>query len=226
MIIRSTGPILTVGHSNHSREEFLDLLRRNKVDAVADVRSAPYSHYKPHFNREILQTTLENASIRYVFLGKELGGRSNDPHCYEADRIRYDLVEKTPLFQSGLERLMRGSKDYRISMMCSEEDPLTCHRTLLVAHALDRAGYDVEHIRGCGRREPHSDAMARLLDQFENLRDALPAGLFDPQPREERIQEAIKRQSGKVGYRISKTHEHMEETSIEVMDNRIHQKVS
>ena len=79
--------IYTIGHSTHTSEAFLELLRKHNVTAVADVRSAPFSRFNPQFNKDALQGTLGEHGIKYVFLGRELGARSDDPACYENGRV-------------------------------------------------------------------------------------------------------------------------------------------
>jgi len=186
--------ILTVGHSNHPIERFLELLRRNRVTAVADVRSSPFSRYNPQFNKETLQQALKDAGIAYIFLGKELGGRSPDKGCYEDGRIQYDRVARTDTFREGIERVRKGAAQYRIALMCAEKEPLDCHRTLLVARALDKAGERVGHIHADGHVEPHAEAMQRLLELVGLPReDMFRSG-------EELEEEAVKGQAGKVAY--------------------------
>ena len=156
--------VFTIGHSNHAASAFLTLLRQHGVHAVADVRSVPYSRFNPQFRREALRRELMAAGIAYVFLGGELGGRSDDPTCYREGRICYDQVSKTQNFNDGLRRLEEGMAKHRIALMCAEKEPLHCHRTLLVAQALDERGVAVSHIHADGRLESHCDAMDRLLD--------------------------------------------------------------
>lgn len=127
------------------------------------MRSAPYSKFNPQFNRETFANFLKSRGINYVFLGKELGARSNDPTCYVDGKMRYDLLEKTALFQSGIERVITGAEDYRIALMCAEKDPLDCHRTILVARALEKCGLRVVHILSDGSLERHEDTIDRLL---------------------------------------------------------------
>ena len=91
-------PVLTIGHSRHPLEAFVALLRRYEVAKVIDVRSTPYSRFNPQFNRESLARNLTACGIEYSFLGVELGGRSDDPSCYENGRIRYDRVAATRRF--------------------------------------------------------------------------------------------------------------------------------
>ena len=158
--------IYTIGHSNHAIEDFLVLLKRYKTNAVADVRSVPYSRWQPQFNREDLKKELKAHGIGYVFLGRELGARSNDPGCYEDGRVQYRLLAKTPLFRSGIERIRDGCNRRRIVLMCAEKDPLDCHRTILVARELERAGILVTHILANGHAELHQVTMKRLFEQL------------------------------------------------------------
>ena len=186
--------VLTVGHSTHTFEEFLGLLRQHDVTAVADVRSTPYSRFNPQFNRDALAGALDAEGIRYVYLGKELGGRSGGPKCYKDGRIRYERVKKTKPFRNGLVRVVDGAARHRIALMCVEKEPLDCHRTLMVSLALDEKGVEVAHIHADGNVEPHDGAMDRLL----KLRK-LSAGDFF-RTREDRIAEAVAEQSQMVAH--------------------------
>ena len=188
--------ILTIGHSNHTLAMFLQLLSTHYVTALADVRSAPYSRFCPQFNREQLAESLLNSGIKYVYLGSELGGRSGDPSCYEHGRICYDRLARTPGFHKSLNRLVRGAGEYLIAMMCSEKEPLHCHRTLLIGHELDKmSGVDIAHILPDGRLEPHMDTMNRLLAKFKHLSKD---DFF--RSRDDRISEAIAFQTERIGH--------------------------
>jgi uncharacterized protein (DUF488 family) len=155
--------IFTIGHSTHSQEHFIALLRQHGIIALCDVRSTPYSRVNPQFNREELRQSLRANGIIYVFLGKELGARSEDPACYEHGKVRYDRLAHTDLFRRGIERVQEGMKKYKLAIMCAEKEPLECHRTILVARHLAALGLDVWHIHADGRLESHVDAMSRLV---------------------------------------------------------------
>ena len=71
---RSKPRIYSIGHSNHTLERFLSLLKEHKIEVLVDTRSQPYSKYAPHFTGEYIKMELEKAGIPYLFLGKELGG--------------------------------------------------------------------------------------------------------------------------------------------------------
>lgn len=187
-------PVLTIGHSTHSTEAFIALLRQHGVTAVADVRSAPFSRFNPQFNKDALERSLKAHGIKYVFLGRELGARSDDRSCYENGRVQYARLARTALFRSGLDRIMRGAHEHRIALMCAEKEPLECHRTLLVARALVEQGFAVGHILADGRLETYDDAMARLLAVL-----GLPnEDLF--RSRQELIAQALALQESRIAY--------------------------
>lgn len=166
-------PIFTVGHSTHSIADFLGLLKQHGITAVADVRSRPYSQFNPQYNRETLEEALREAGIGYVFLGDQLGARSDDPACYTDNKVQYDLLAETDSFKEGLNRIGEGSEKFRIALMCAEKEPLDCHRTILVARELEKEGFDVHHILEDGSTETHHDTMLRLLAQLRISHDDL-----------------------------------------------------
>jgi uncharacterized protein (DUF488 family) len=186
--------ILTVGHSNHAFEHFLQILRANQVTAVADIRSEPYSGYKPEFNRETLKSSLDESGIDYVFLGDQLGARPQDPACYKDKTVQYKLMANTPSFQKGLKRVLAGSEQHRIALLCSEKDPLKCHRSVLISRELEALGADVSHILEDGTLESQDEAMGRLLRQ-----SGLGEGdLF--RTKEQLIEDACAQQEQEVAY--------------------------
>ena len=154
--------ILTIGHSTHREEQFIGLLLAHGVTAVADVRSTPFSRRNPQFNRDRLREALKRSGIEYVFLGRELGARSDDDACYRDGKVQYALLAKTAPFQAGIGRIIEGSRTYRIALLCAEHDPLNCHRTILVARHLAAAGAKISHILRDGSIETHEEALERL----------------------------------------------------------------
>jgi uncharacterized protein (DUF488 family) len=164
MVMSNSVTIYTVGHSNHKIEKFIDLLDQNGVSAVADVRSSPFSRYNPQFNKDTLSAALKKRGTAYVFVGKELGARSDDPSCYEDGKVRYGRLANTLAFKAGIERVLSGAQKFRIALMCAEKEPLDCHRTLLVSRALERHGATIAHILSDGSIEAQSQTMSRLLD--------------------------------------------------------------
>ncbi len=190
-------PVFTIGHSNHQPEIFVALLQKHGVNAVVDVRSAPYSRYLPHFNKEFLDRSLNEVGVRYVFQGKELGGQPADRAYYDADgRVMYDKLAETTAFKQGIEYILMNAATARFALTCSEKEPLDCHRTLLISRTLAERGVPVAHIHADGSLESHDDAMHRLLDVFK-----LPhnGDLF--RSPEAVIDDAVARQAQRVGAR-------------------------
>ena len=187
--------ILTVGHSNHPWGVFVGLLQRHAVTALVDVRSVPYSRFNPQFNRNRLERELEPCGVQYVFLGRELGARSDDPACYdETGRVQYARLARKPAFRRGVDRVVQEAERNRIALMCAEKEPLSCHRTILVAPALERRKIEIQHILADGTLEPHDHAMQRLIDGLK-----LPAAdLF--RSRHALVAEALTRCAARIGY--------------------------
>ena len=154
----------TVGHSNHTIQRFVELLTMNDISAIADVRSSPFSKHNPQFNKDALSSALRRQNIAYVFVGKELGARSEDPTCYVNGQVSYQKISETALFESGIERVLKGMRNYKVALMCAEKEPLDCHRTLLVGRALEKKGIAISHILADGSVESNPRTMARLLD--------------------------------------------------------------
>jgi uncharacterized protein (DUF488 family) len=187
-------PVFTIGHSNLEFAKFVALLGQHRIQAVADVRSSPYSQYNPQFNREMFQRALKEHGVSYVFLGDELGARRSERECYVDDRADYSLIARTPAFNSGIDRVIRGAAKMRLALMCSEKDPLDCHRCILVSPRLREHGLQVLHILADGTIESHEQAEARLLHLFE-----LPEReLF--RSTDEVVAEAYKLQGDKIAY--------------------------
>lgn len=161
--------VYTIGHSTHSGEKFLSLLQSNKITAVADVRSVPYSKYNPHFNENEIAKLLQNHHIKYVHLGQEFGARRDDSECYTNGRVDFAKVAKTDSFGKGLSRIRKGSETYRIALMCAEKKPEDCHRTYLVAEELYKLGFNLYHILEDGSKESHCKTRQRLTPKQADL---------------------------------------------------------
>lgn len=190
--------VFTIGHSTHPQELFIALLRQHGITALCDVRSKPYSRANPQFNRDELEKVLPEQGIAYRFLGKELGARSDDPHCYEGGKVQYGRLAETGLFKHGLRRVRRGMKEgFRIALMCAEKEPLECHRTILVARQLAALGIPVAHIHADGHIESHDEALSRLA-RMVNLPEQ---DMFHS--REELMADAYRRQEERIAYEVA-----------------------
>jgi uncharacterized protein (DUF488 family) len=150
--LQEKAALLSIGHSNHEIEKLLGLLKLHAVDVVVDVRSQPVSRFSPHFDRAPLEKSLRAEGMKYVFLGAELGGRPRGPEFYDDEgHVLYGRLARSALFLEGIERLKKGMQNHTIAVLCSEEDPVGCHRRLLIGRVLAEQGVNLQHIRGDGR---------------------------------------------------------------------------
>jgi len=198
--------LFTIGHSNHSIERFLELLRQAEVTAVADVRSSPFSQRYPQFNQPALKQGLEQSGIRYLFLGDELGGRPRDAAVYDGEgRVDYWRVRCTSWFRNGLDRLLMELDQQPVAMMCAEEDPLDCHRALMVCAELVEQGIRPRHVRGAGWIDTTEELEDRLLD-LTGEGGGMIGGLFDatiaPEERADMLAKAYKAQARRKAFRL------------------------
>jgi uncharacterized protein (DUF488 family) len=188
-------PVYTIGHSTHSMEAFVALLRKTRLDAIADIRSTPYSRWRPHFNRDILRNVLTGHGIAYVFLGVELGGRGvDDSERDENGRTKYQKIAGSAAFREGLRRVHAGSQRMRLALMCAENDPLECHRGILVSRFLVSRDTQVLHIHGDGRVESHREAEQRL----RQIMELAEPDLF--RTEDQILADAYERQEARIAY--------------------------
>jgi uncharacterized protein (DUF488 family) len=162
------------------------------------VRSIPVSRFCPWFSVKNLAPLLAAESMSYLFFGAELGGRPHDPSLYCDGIADYAAMARQPSFQAGLERLLHDAGRHRLCLMCSEREPLDCHRCLLVARALAARGASIGHILYDGAIEPHAATEQRLLRLVDADNDLFATGL------EERLAAAYRCRSRAVAYRVKK----------------------
>jgi uncharacterized protein (DUF488 family) len=198
--------LFSVGHSNHEMGRFLELLRQAGIAVVADVRSSPFSRRLPQFNRPQLEADLRRAGIAYVFLGDQLGGRPRSTDLYDAEgRVDYEAVRRTAAFQQGLARLIRGADRHTVAMMCSEADPLDCHRGLMIAPALVERGLAPQHLRKDGTRETTAEMEDRLMRDTgvgAGVLDGLFAAILTDDERRTLLAEAYRLMARKKAYQL------------------------
>src|SRR3984885_2438265 len=129
--VMTTFDFYSIGHSNIPAERFVAMLRAAGATAIADVRSTPFSRFCPWFSAKNLAPLLANEDIGYSAYGVELGGRPRDPALYRDGIADYEAMARQVDFRAGLDRLVAEAARCRICVMCSEREPLECHRCLL-----------------------------------------------------------------------------------------------
>ncbi|MYM62457.1 DUF488 family protein [Pseudomaricurvus sp. HS19] len=189
--------LYTIGYATKSVDVFLRQLLQYGISAVADVRSVPFSKAFFDYHQPAIRQHLENAGIRYVYLGDELGPRSKNPDHYDdCGQVQFDRLSQSELFRQGVERLQDGmGKGFHIALMCAEKDAASCHRSLLIGYAMQRqTGLELQHITHDGELETQQQLEARLP-----LMHQLEQDLF--LSREEALQRAYRMQLQKTSYR-------------------------
>jgi len=153
----------TIGQGARSLDELISALRAHRIEYLLDVRSSPYSKFKPEFSREALAAALKARGLRYVFMGDTLGGQPREPDCYTEGKVDYAKVRQQPFFQSGLERLRKThDQRRRAALLCSEGRPEQCHRSKMIGEALAAAGVPICHIDEDGQLLTQTQVMDRL----------------------------------------------------------------
>lgn len=161
--------IYTVGHSTHTLEFFIDLLKTFSINCLVDVRSIAASAYNPQFNKESLSHFTKAIGITYLHFAKEFGARHTDPDLLDNDgKVDFELVRKSRSFRQGVERLWQGlEKGYVIALMCAESDPLDCHRFSMISMALEKNGFEVKHILKDKTIKTNAQLENQLLKKYE-----------------------------------------------------------
>lgn len=194
--ILSDNTVFSVGHSSLEGLEFLDLLKAWQISAIADVRSTPWSRRNPQFNRDVLKFELESRGITYRFMGKGLGGRPTSSELYSNGIADYEKMSKTEAFQASIKRVKSAATGHRLALLCSEHDPIECHRCLLVGRSLDDLGVQLKHIISQDHAQSQREIETRLLKLTgEDQTDFL-------QPRGNVISHAYMEWSRRVAYAL------------------------
>ena len=186
--------LYTIGYSGFTLNEFIDVLRKHGITAIADVRSVPYSKFKPEYNSDKLKTKLKNSSIEYVFLGDLCGARIDAQECYVNGKADYGLIAKHPKFREGIGRIKKGLEKYRIALLCAEKDPVFCHRLILICRHLRMDGIKILHIINFNSVLTQSECEERLLKLFKLDQPELFRDVND------KITEAYNRQAEQIAY--------------------------
>lgn len=158
-------PIFTIGYGARGLDAFLLVLVENNIEYLIDVRTSPYSRYKPEFSKQALQNYLESRGIRYLYMGDSLGGQPKDDACYTHGKVDYEKVAIQPFFLDGLKRLAAASRQgQRVALMCSEGKPENCHRSKLIGKTLAAQGIEVLHIDENDEIIDQKQVILRLTD--------------------------------------------------------------
>lgn len=193
--------IYTIGHSTHHADYFLELLREHGVNCIIDVRSVPASSYNPQYNQEPFKNFLKNNKITYLHFAEEFGARRTQPELLdEKGKVDFEKVRKSWPFQNGLKMVMHGIKKGDVmAIMCSESEPLDCHRFSMISVGLEEDEFEVKHILKDKSIKTNEELKDELLNKFQNK---LPQkDLFNPNiTKEDQLKVAYRLENQEIGF--------------------------
>jgi uncharacterized protein (DUF488 family) len=153
--------VYTIGHGRAGFAEVVAVLEQHGVATIIDVRSQPFSRHAPEFSRRVLEELTATAGIGYRWMGDALGGRLDDPGLrLPNDSPDYQAIRRAPRFQAALVHLTAMVAEAKVALLCAEERPEHCHRSLLIAPALEDMGLRVVHLLHNGTALPHQEQLA------------------------------------------------------------------
>lgn len=196
--------LYTIGHSTIPQTHFLELLQQYQVQYVLDVRSTPYSKYAIQYNREEVEAFLKKNNIKYFHMGKFFGARQENPKYYHPEGyLDFELFRESDVFKAGVENVIKGLKNNNIALMCTEKDPIDCHRAIMVARGFELEGIDVKHILHDFSFISQDELNERLLDKYFPDRNQLTIfSLGEVKTKEEYLIEAYRKRNSEIGYRL------------------------
>lgn len=197
--------IFTIGHSNYDVERLIDMLRRYNINCVVDIRGTPYSKYNIQYNKETIQKTLEREGFIYIYMAKELAAKRINKVSYNDEGYSdFEKVVKEEEFIKGIERLRNGcKKGYRIALLGAMQDPIRCHRAILVGRALRDSGFNVKHILHDYSIGNQEDIENSLLEKYYKAGYQLTLDCLNSNISEEdMINEGYRHANKEIGYRI------------------------
>ena len=200
--------IFAIGHSNYPYDKLINMIKKYDINCVVDIRETPYSKYNIQYNKEAFNESLRNSGFLYIYMGKEFGAKRTNKDVYTQEGYAdFEKVAKEDIFLNGIERLKKGCQmGYRIVLLGAMQEPIRCHRSILVGKVLNKEGFDVKYIMHEGNLAYQEDIEESLLDKYFSDRKQLSIDnlLWSALTREEMIQEGYKLANKEIGYRTEK----------------------
>jgi len=198
--------IFTIGHSNYTVEKLIDMIRHYHINCVVDIRGTPYSKYNIQFDKETIRNTLTKEGFIYIYMAKEFAAnRENKISYFDEGYSDFERVIYEEDFKNGVERLRSGcEKNYRIALMGAMQDPIRCHRSILVGRALRDNEFQVKHILDDYSLASQEEIEGNLLEKYFSNRGQMTIdSLLGNEPTEqELIEEGYRLANKEIGYRV------------------------
>lgn len=198
--------IYTIGHSNYPVEKLISMLRHYGINCVVDIRGIPYSKYNIQYNKETIAKTLKAAGFLYIYMAKEFAANRDNKISYNEEGYSdFEKVITEKEFLNGIERLKIGiKKEYNIALLGAMQDPIRCHRSILVGRALRQNGFNVNHILDDCTLASQENIEENLLNKYFSNRNQLTLDslLGNEISEEEMLKEAYRLANKEIGYRV------------------------
>ena len=197
--------IYTIGHSNYELTRLVDMLKHYNINCIVDIRATPYSKYNIQYNKENIKHTLINLGFTYIYMAKEFGAKRETKTSYNSyGYADFEKVINEIDFKNGVKRLKLGiKKGYKIALLGAMQEPLRCHRSILVGKALTEEGFHVKHILHDYSLASQLDIEESLLDKYFKGGKQLTLDTFENSiSREDMLLECYRLANKEIGYRI------------------------
>ncbi|WP_297420825.1 DUF488 family protein [Clostridium sp.] len=200
--------IYTIGHSNYPVERLIDMLKHYNINTVVDIRGTPYSKYNVQYNKETIAQTLKDAGFLYIYMAKEFAAQRENRNSYNKEGYSdFEKVIAEKEFMHGIERLKTGcKKGYRIVLLGAMQDPIRCHRSILVGRSLREHGFIVQHILDDYSLASQENLEENILSKYFSNRNQLTIDslLGNDLSEKEMIKEGYRLANKEIGYRVEK----------------------
>lgn len=198
--------IYTIGHSNYKIEKFIDMLNFHKINCVVDIRGTPYSKYNVQYNKETIKSTLSKLGFTYIYMAKEFAAKRENKVSYNKEGYSdFEKVVKEIDFTNGVTRLKNGlSKGYKIVLLGAMQDPIRCHRAILLGRELEKYDFKINHIIDDYSTKDQRYIEERILDKYFSSRNQITIDslIGNEISKEEMINKSYKMANKEIGYRI------------------------
>lgn len=198
--------IYTIGHSNYPVEKLIDMLKHYNINTVVDIRGTPYSKYNVQYNKETIAKTLKEQGFIYIYMAKELAAQRENKISYTKEGYSdFEKVVTENEFLKGIERLKAGcEKGYNIALLGAMQDPIRCHRSILVGRFLRENGFNVKHISDDYTLASQEKIEENLLNKYFSNRNQLSIDslLGNSLNDDDMIKEGYRLANKEIGYRV------------------------
>ncbi len=191
--------IFSIGYGRRSEENFINTIQMLGVDTVVDIRSNPNSKIVPHFNEDRIYPHLKDIGVEYLCAGERLGARFSDDLRDSTGRVDWERVMIDESYKDSIKALTNLAQEGKlVAVVCSEGNPLTCHRFGLVSRSLADSGMEVKHVLTNGEVVRHRIMEDRMLEKYisKNAISSVMTGSYS-----EQIREAYRVMNGEYGYK-------------------------